>query len=670
MKNNINKINKDNEATKIQNEQSNLYIPDAKTDRTRKNIYKELLFRLNEVYGKPECTNAILKIHGVDARRFDFISNVENFMLQKLNDISVDDNSNKNETTLEGIFQESVIPIRKIVGYDILYREMKHLYGKEEAKRLSRSMYDYSLALHDASKSERIYCYALNASPIVVEGRKFGQLHSKPCKHIQSYISALCETIHQLSNHVAGALAVPTFFMDCCHVLLKDGYDLDSLKKPKTRKKIENEFQQFVHSVNHLSRSSSESPFSNLSIYDKYKLKNIVKEMDWYFSSFDKDTEYLVDYIMELQRIFLDFFDKGDELRGGLQLRFPVVTVSLSTHKNKIMDEEFLDEFCNNYDVYRYNIFASEGTKVSSCCRLQSNTEMMELASQSNSFGGVGVSLGSHRVVTINMPRMALMPLSYKEFYTNLYNYIEDTAKILKAHKSLLYKLTDAGLQPFIKNGYLPLARTFSTFGIIGIAECKEILENRFGKIESDDVIKDILEFFNITVLEMGKKYEIIPNIEQIPGESMAIRLADTDRMLFGKELVPYKMYSNQFVPLWEDATIYDRLSTDGRYNSLLTGGGISHLMVGEKVTPEQAKKLIRFSVSCNCEHFALNLVYSQCENNHVTHGKFKDCPTCGGKIVDYYTRVVGYIVSVKNWSKVRREWEFDNRKFVDVKDI
>jgi ribonucleoside-triphosphate reductase len=295
---------------------------------------------------------------------------------------------------------------------------------------------------------------------------------------------------------------------------------------------------------------------------------------------------------------------------------------------------------------------------------------MLNVASQSNSFGGVGISLGSHRVVTINFPRMALLSNNYEEFYQNLYNYVEDAAKILKAHKTLLEGLTEAGLQPFIKNGFLPLARMFSTFGIIGIAECKEILEKNCGTPETNDIIKEILEYFNKIVLDFAKKYEIHANIEQIPGESMAVRLADADRLLFGKEKVPYRMYSNQFIPLWEDATIYDRMCVSGALDSLLSGGGITHFMIGEKVTVVQAKKLIETAIKNKCEHFALNLVYSQCENAHLAHGKFEKCPTCGGKIIDYFTRVVGYISSIKNWNKVRREWEFENRKFVDVKDI
>jgi ribonucleoside-triphosphate reductase (formate) len=83
-----------------------------------------------------------------------------------------------------------------------------------------------------------------------------------------------------MSNHLAGALAIGTFFLDVCHLLMKE-YDLNSIKTDKNvRKKIENEYQQFLHSVNHLSRNGSESPFTNLSIFDKTKLRVLIKDMD------------------------------------------------------------------------------------------------------------------------------------------------------------------------------------------------------------------------------------------------------------------------------------------------------------------------------------------------------------------------------------------------------
>jgi ribonucleoside-triphosphate reductase len=54
--------------------------------------------------------------------------------------------------------------------------------------------------------------------------------------------------------------------------------DRENLDDPKCRKHFENEFQQFVHSVNHLSRNSNESPFTNVSVFDKVKLKFFVSE--------------------------------------------------------------------------------------------------------------------------------------------------------------------------------------------------------------------------------------------------------------------------------------------------------------------------------------------------------------------------------------------------------
>ena len=190
-------------------------------------------------------------------------------------------------------------------------------------------------------------------------------------------------------------------------------------------------------------------------------------------------------------------------------------------------------------------------------------------------------------------------------------------------------------------------------------------LKKKFNIDNETDIIKDILVFFNKKVSEISDKYKIIGNIEQIPGESFASRLANADKILFGEEIVPYQLYSNQFVPLWEDATVWERMEIDGKYNKLITGGGIVHAMIGERVTPLQAEELIKYAISCGCEHFALNAVYSQCENSHTSFGKNEICPICGAKIIDYLTRVVGFFVPVSNWDKVRRTWEFERRTFI-----
>ena len=74
--------------------------------------------------------------------------------------------------------------------------------------------------MSDSTKILLPYCWALDASKLVIEGRKFGQLPSAPAKRVQSYISALNETVHQMSSHLAGAIAVGTFFLDIAHILM------------------------------------------------------------------------------------------------------------------------------------------------------------------------------------------------------------------------------------------------------------------------------------------------------------------------------------------------------------------------------------------------------------------------------------------------------------------
>jgi ribonucleoside-triphosphate reductase len=665
------------------------------TARTLKNIQKSLSNNLKNKY-KIEDENIInefLKIHGLDKNRFDFISNIENVMNDKMNDVSIDANSNKNEKTIEAIQQESLAPVKKAVGYDYLYRQMRELYGKEEAKRLTGEMFDLSLGLSDSTNILKPYCYAFNGSTLVTNGRDFGQLHSNPSKRVSSYISSLCESIHQLSSHLAGAIAIGSFFLDIAHLsLYKEKYDLRELKTNKNfRKKLENEMQQLIHSVNHLSRNGSESPFTNISVLDRIKLRNFILDMNWYFpfeelpidhsQDFENEEQknefyinYIIDYIMEIQEIFLNFFDKGDPLKNGIPYRFPIITINLSKkkwgEKEIIEDIKFLKNICKR-DIYRYNIFVSEGSKLASCCRLINDVEMLELASQSNSFGGGGsISLGSHRVCTINFMRVALESSTMDEFYNILNNKLEDAAKVLKAHKKLIQYLTDKGLQPFIKNGWININRLFSTFGILGIYECGKLLKSKFNLSIDNDIVKDILIFMNQKVNDFSKKYNIIGNIEQIPAESFAIRLAKADQLIYGKNLVPYELYSNQFIPLWENASIWEKMDEDGKYNKLITGGGIVHAQIGEKVTSKQAEKIIKYAVNSGCEHFALNSVYSECEKNHISFGKFNQCPICSSKIIEQYTRVVGFFTPVSSWQNIRRDWEFPKRTFIDLKEI
>jgi ribonucleoside-triphosphate reductase len=130
-----------------------------------------------------------------------------------------------------------------------------------------------------------------------------------------------------------------------------------------------------------------------------------------------------------------------------------------------------------------------------------------------------------------------------------------------------------------------------------------------------------------------------------------------------------YKMpnlLANQWVSLWEDHTIAEKMKRDGEINSLMTGGSIVHISVDSKLTSTQAKKIIMDAIKNGMEHFALNCVYTECRDCHkVEKGNFTKCPACGSDKLNHFSRVIGYFSLVENWNKDRREYDFPNRKFV-----
>ena len=351
------------------------FEPDAKTDKTRKKIHQKLKKYMQDTFGKGQAVNEMLKLQGLASKNFDYVSQVENFMLGKMNDTSVDPNANKAENNMIRVQAEAGVSYHKLIGHDLLYRVMKDIYGQDEAERLSNKMYSYDLYICDSSGIPQTYCYAINGSNLVTEGRNSKPLRCAPAKHLHSYISMLCGTIHAMSqNALMGACACGTVFFDSCNVLLKDGYTLEQVKNSKSvRKMISNFYQNMIYDFNDPTRSGSQTPFTNISIFDDFKIKKMLSEMMWYYDEFKVDMEYIAEYVKTLQELFCDIFDKGDPLSPtdngyGMQFEFPVVSVNISKDKEgNLLDRDFVWKMCQR-PINRYNLMVSDGNKIASCC--------------------------------------------------------------------------------------------------------------------------------------------------------------------------------------------------------------------------------------------------------------------------------------------------------------
>ena len=353
--------------------------------------------------------------------------------------------------------------------------------------------------------------------------------------------------------------AIGTFFMDIANLgIYRERITLDDLRNDrKIRKAVSNHMQQFIYTVNHYSRSAVESPFTNISLFDREKLKGLLSEENyaWYFpkkaaviedngleNTKEAFKEFVLDYIEELQEIYLDVFDAGDPLRNGLQFPFPVTTINLSVTKKDGKSsltlkgsENKLLEYVSHKDISKYNLYCAESSKVASCCRLLSDAEMLGLGSGVNSFGGSQVSLGSHRVVTIDFSRCAYEAESYDDFKKLITDRVEEMTKILKAHRVLIHKLEKCGTQPWITNGFIQMSHMFSTYGCAGYVEADEILKFKFNH-KDFDYMKDFLVYFNSECARIGEREKMIWNLEAVPFEGGSPKAAKANKILFGDE--------------------------------------------------------------------------------------------------------------------------------------
>jgi ribonucleoside-triphosphate reductase len=183
------------------------------------------------------------------------------------------------------------------------------------------------------------------------------------------------------------------------------------------------------------------------------------------------------------------------------------------------------------------------------------------------------------------------------------------------------------------------------------------------------DFTKEVLDFIEEYIEETSKITGHSLNSEEVPAESVAIKLCKKDKIVIGEENNPFMMYSNQFIPLVVPASIPERIKITGKFMDRMSGGAILHINLQEQIKDSNTmKKLIEYAVKNGVSHFAINYAFGTCENNHITVcGNAKTCPICGATITDWMTRIVGYFVHTTSWEPTRRNWEFPKRQFGEV---
>lgn len=302
-------------------------------------------------------------------------------------------------------------------------------------------------------------------------------------------------------------------------------------------------------------------------------------------------------------------------------------------------------------------------------CRLRSSTDNPYF----NTFGAGSTKIGSLGVVTVSFPRAAMKAvdkadasldpeLKEQYFMENLHDLFDMECMINSAKRKLISKRIELGAAPLYTHGYMALSKQYSTFGIVGLNEAVEIMGYDILTKEGQAFVSRVLDTINEWVLSAENQYKAPHNVEQVPSEGSAVKLATKDKMMGYDCGVPF--YSNQFIPLVTPANMLDRIRLQGMFDAKMSGGAICHINVAEEITdPDKMVKLMEYAAKCGVVYWAVNYRIRMCENHHTWVGTEK-CPVCGKPYTDEITRVVGFFTNTKHWNKTRREHDWPNRQF------
>lgn len=328
--------------------------------------------------------------------------------------------------------------------------------------------------------------------------------------------------------------------------------------------------------------------------------------------------------------------------------------------------------YCLELDKLHY--FSANNIISHNCCRLRNNINPLKKQTEyTNSFGVGGLSIGSHRVVALNLPQIAYMAKysendNWQEFFKILESRIRISQDILDIHRETLQKLIKNGNLPMYTYGCMDLTKQYSTIGFIGLFEALQIMGLDIRNRDGIDQGKKIIGLINKLNEERTAKDGNIRNVEQIPGESAAVTFANKDKLQFAN--VEYNLYANQYIPLIQDALITDRIRIQGEYDYDVSGGSILHIDIDQELTKDQIKDLIQLCAKQNVIYFALDDCLAQCKSCGKVHvGKFEKSP-CHQSDMRYFMRVVGFRTPVESWNKVRRSKDFPNRQMNDINII
>lgn len=617
------------------------------------------------------------KLNNVHNSNLNFTDFINNFIDKnnKIVDIATNPNANSDTKDITSLIHNMSESHQKLLAMNKIFYELKKKYGIDQAQKWLESEWVGKIYLHDFNTSSFFpYCYAVDLDQLVEKGLFFiNKFKTSPAKHLTTFNDHCLEYIGWLSNRQSGAVGLPSYFIYSYWYWKNDVKNNFYLKDSEYYRR--QCFQKFIYDLNQPYLRIIQSAFTNVTIMDRCYLEELFGGRTYPDGTYVIDE---IDGILEHQKVFIDVIK---ETRNNMVATFPVITYSLLYQNNKFIDEEFARWACeSNMQWCDGNFYlGSDVTALSSCCRLVNNLNDVHKKKKSlgfiNSIGGTSLSIGSVKVNTINLRRIALdSNLDKDKFFELLRDRVDICIKTLDIIRGIISRNIEKGLLPNYTYNLLKLENQYNTIGITAMYETIRdfglITEDLLGnKSYSDEGLKlacDILDFINDLKEQYDFDYSI--NVEAIPAETANVKLQKKDS-IFYPQYHKENIYSNQWIPLQEKCTISEKVKLGCILDEKCGGGQISHINVeGDFNNFDQAWKILNYLAKNKVIYSCFNKKISVCKNEHGYIGE-GSCPTCGEPKYDEFTRIVGFLTPSKSYSQERFE-EFNNRKWYSIKEV
>ena len=631
--------------------------------------------KMQEKYGTD-----IAEINGFGDLQLSYTDFIDNFIDKNtVADASIDGNSNVSHKDIVTLEREMPKPHSKLLAFNKIYYEIQKKYGFSAANEWLEMEWIGNLYMHDANSSTfRHYCFAYDLKDLAEKGLYFiDGRNTCPAKHLVTFVDFVKEFISYASNRSSGAVGLPNLIPYMFYFWHKDvEKDYLGIKTSHNERYYADQaFQRFIYAVNQpYVRDGSQSAFTNTSVFDRPYFEALFGGSEF------PDGTFMIDYeeeIIEFQKWYMEVMSN---IRSENMFTFPVSTISLLVQKGEydlntldgFIDKEFAEwGIRHNIKWSDSNIFCDTSVNsLSNCCRLKSDIRDIGYF---NSVGGTALKVGSIKVSTINLARIALDTTTEGAYLEELKHRVIVNLRALDCVRHIIKRNVEKGLLPNFTHGLVDFEHLYNTIGFIGIYETMK----RFGYTYKDEFGNT---YYNDRASEFGKKifdtmrstadefiaenkcdYKI--NTEQIPAESAAAKLMKKDKFFYPKaHIYDLPLYGNQFMPLGIKTTGQERIRVQALFDGYCNGGSILHFNIDAPFDSfEKALYMTNYIAQHGVTYFAFNTKISTCKDNHAFYGDI--CPQCGKPKSAEYSRIVGFFTKTSTWSKERKE-EFTMRRW------